>query len=475
MNTKIHLNKKTIIFALSLFAVFALGSQAKAASIFDIEFPIAELGNCKDKTECKAYCEIADNESACQSFAAKYGINQDDDQSGATNDRQEKIMKDGGPGNCAKGSDNPEKTCRQYCSVQTNMRECVSYARERGLMKGRDLEEAEKVLKALDSGATLPAGCTDEESCRNTCENPKDVSVMRACFDFAEKAGLLPPNVDRAQAEKMFSLIESGKAPFKSPKDFEQCENPANDEILDKCINFAIENGFIPPEEVEMIKKTGGRGPGGCRGREQCETYCATNNEECFKFAEKHDLISPEDRQRMTEGSEKMKASLEDTQEGQYGRDMQGPPGERSMGERSQYGKNRRLDDKFENFRDRPETMNNFSPEQQKMMEEKRAEFEKSVVRPEMKPEDAQRFMNRDGQPPSSDNTNYYPPERTYSQPQPTGSYTPPSGGSYEGSQPMMQSSPPPSSMSAPTSRRSGSVSNAATLLFSQVMGLFER
>ncbi|MDO8579584.1 MAG: hypothetical protein Q7R72_01800, partial [bacterium] len=152
MNTKTLLNKRAIIFAFSFFlflSALTLVNQTQAASIFDIEFPVAELGNCKNKTECKAYCEVDENETVCKSFAEKYGLNQGDNQNNSANDREEKIMKDGGPGNCASGSDNPEKTCRQYCSVQVNMRECVSYAKDNGMMKGRDLEEAEKVLKAL--------------------------------------------------------------------------------------------------------------------------------------------------------------------------------------------------------------------------------------------------------------------------------------------------------------------------------------
>ena len=194
INMPIHLNRREIFrLPLLVFLVaaisFTVAFSVHAASIFDIEFPIAELGNCADKAECKAFCAVEDHEEVCSDFAAKYGI-------GGARERVDKekiIQKDGGPGNCALGSSDPEKSCHSYCAVQSHMRECVSYAKEHNLMKGKELEEAEKVIKALDGGATLPAGCTNEESCRNTCESPKNIAVARECFAFAEKAGLLPP------------------------------------------------------------------------------------------------------------------------------------------------------------------------------------------------------------------------------------------------------------------------------------------
>lgn len=297
MNIKI-LSIKFFIFAI----VVTLAGTAYAKSIFDIEYPIAELGGCTDKTSCKAYCNISLNQEACENFAASYGVSSAKESQKERISRKEIAMKDGGPGNCAANTNDPEKSCRAYCDAPDHMNECVAYGKSRGLLKGRELEEAEKVMKALESGVALPEGCTSGESCKQMCEEPKNIGIARACFAFAEKAGLLPPHVDRAQAEKIFKLIEEGKAPFKSPKDFKQCENPENDEIMEKCLKFGEENGLIPPKDLEMIKKTGGKGPGGCRGKEQCDTYCNEHQEECMKFAEEHNLIAPEDKARMEEG-----------------------------------------------------------------------------------------------------------------------------------------------------------------------------
>ncbi|MEK9201348.1 MAG: hypothetical protein AAB944_00075, partial [Patescibacteria group bacterium] len=288
MNTKILLSKKRVI-ALSFFIAFTFTGMLYAASIFDIEYPIPELGNCANGAQCKAYCATEGHELACEDFAEKLGI-------GNVAEHKEEIKKvatDGGPGNCAADAEDPEASCKMYCDNQAHIRECVAYGKDHGLLKGEELIEAEKVIKALDAGAKLPAGCTNKDSCQQTCENPKDLDTARQCFAFAEQAGFLPPGVDRDKAEKTFQLIAEGKAPFKSIKDFKQCDNPASDEILQKCVGFAADNGLMSPEEAEMVKKTGGKGPGGCIGKIQCETYCENHQDECFQFAEKHDLMRP--------------------------------------------------------------------------------------------------------------------------------------------------------------------------------------
>lgn len=290
------------LFAIACMAIAMVATTAYAKSIFDIEYPIAELGGCADKTSCKAYCDISEHQETCENFAASYGVNKAKERKEERATRKELAVKDGGPGNCAANTDNPEKSCHTYCDTPEHMNECVAYGKSRGLLKGNELEEAEKVVNALASGVTLPEGCTSGESCKQMCEEPKNVGIARACFAFAEKAGLLPPHVDRMQAEKVFKLIEEGKSPFKSPKDFKQCENPESDEVMEKCLKFGEENGLIPQEDLEMIKKTGGKGPGGCRGKEQCDTYCSEHQDECMQFAEKHNLIKPEDKERMEEG-----------------------------------------------------------------------------------------------------------------------------------------------------------------------------
>ena len=58
-----------------------------------------------------------------------------------------------------------------------------------------------------------------------------------------------------------------------------------------------------------MFKKTGGKGPGGCKGKDECEEFCGNpeNQEACFNFGKEHNLISEEKMKEMREGAEKIK------------------------------------------------------------------------------------------------------------------------------------------------------------------------
>lgn len=71
------------------------------------------------------------------------------------------------------------------------------------------------------------------------------------------------------------------------------CDEPENIKV---CVDFAERNSLMPQEEIELAKKfiaTEGKGPGGCRGRDECEAYCddIAHIDECVNFAEKNNLI----------------------------------------------------------------------------------------------------------------------------------------------------------------------------------------
>src|SRR3989344_2614075 len=71
-------NSRALIFAALLGGGFVIGAlyatPAGAESIFDIEFPIAELGGCEDRLACKAYCNEPSNQDVCVALAKRYGL-----------------------------------------------------------------------------------------------------------------------------------------------------------------------------------------------------------------------------------------------------------------------------------------------------------------------------------------------------------------------------------------------------------------
>lgn len=315
MNTKTLSNSilglVLIVTALALFSVVA--SRVQAASIFDITYPIAKLGGCEDRLACKAYCEDENNRVACEEFASNYGIS-----SAPKVDRSEKmkqVKEDGGPGQCAVGAEDPQTSCKAYCDSIEHIDECVAYGKSHGLLTGEQLVEAEKVSSALKRGAKLPKGCTNQSSCKETCENPSTIEQAKSCFAFGKEAGLLPDDFNEERAEKVFKAIQDGTAPFKSPKDFQKCENPESDEIMQKCMDFAVRSGMMDEKQAEIVKKTGGKGPGGCRGEKQCNAYCQENQEECFQFSKDNGLINPEQEEQMKKGAEQFKQGINNAPE----------------------------------------------------------------------------------------------------------------------------------------------------------------
>ncbi|MEK9173290.1 MAG: hypothetical protein AAB594_01820 [Patescibacteria group bacterium] len=268
-----------------------------------VTYPIAELGGCSNKSECKAFCDKPENIESCVAFAQNHGlINQ------AAADRAQKFsnsLKSGGtPGKCATPA-----SCKAFCSDLTNIETCTAWAEKSGI-KDKHLDEAKKIQGYLKTGGIMPGGCASEGSCRTYCEN---FDHADECLAFAQKVGLnIHDGEDGPPPQKVFELMKAGKTPG-GCRSKDACETYCHDQShFEECVAFAEEAGFMKKEEAELARKSGGQGPGGCRGRE-CETYCNDQNhqEECFKFAEERGLIPKEELERAKEGFVRMKAGIE--------------------------------------------------------------------------------------------------------------------------------------------------------------------
>ncbi len=317
MLTKIPLSKRWLIAAPAIIAALLIAGSASALSVFDIEFPIAELGNCADKTACKAYCADPENQTACLEFANKFGINQssagpkttvrdEGNQGGGINVAKAKaaIAEDGGPGQCGSF-----EKCGEFCGQAVNAQTCAEYGTKHDLFNGQQKEEARKVGEALRGGAKLPGGCRDRESCEKTCSDPSTLAIAKECIQFARAANLENAG-DLDKAEKSLNSLDSRDNSIGN--DFRKCQKPKDEATLKKCIDFAEKNGFISPEEAALVRKTGGKGPGGCFG-EECRTYCNGEDhaEECQRFAEENGLVTAEQKQQREEGKQAIRNSLQ--------------------------------------------------------------------------------------------------------------------------------------------------------------------
>lgn len=427
MVTKILLNKKFLLIG----ALIGVGCAAivLASSPFDITFPVPELNNCANKTECKAYCDIGgatavqknlpkaeinksqgnwnfrvrvfDNgaryqlviqnnngigpfiinqgdgsvytagnpptcrgfqvfstdqgrkaehlpfsgtltdcqtgekisfqfpepagglsqsekesrRTQCDAFAAKHNLGNAKERAG----RLEAVERDGGPGGCARNSEDPNAACTIFCSQQQNMKTCVSWAKQKkqegiAVMPDQELEEAEKVIAALDSGVELPDFCAqDMRSCKDKCVNPDSEEQALKCLRFGKAAGLGPEeDISEDDMLKMFRIMKQKGLSF---KDMEKCEEEASS----VCLEIGIEAGFIPPAEAEMAKAffaAGGPQKLGCRGKD-CRDFCEKeeNRQKCGEvmapiFETNPNLLPPEARAQMEEGIGRMREAL---------------------------------------------------------------------------------------------------------------------------------------------------------------------
>ncbi len=297
------------------------------------------LGGCKNKNECESYCSDVSRIDECVAFAEKNGLMSERELKEAK--QVQNAVKNGvtQPGSCKN-----KKECDAYCGNPDNMEECLAFAEKAGLVSGEELADAKKVLPLMKKGE-MPGKCKTKDACDAYC---KDTSHANECADFAVKAGFMKP--EEAEIFKKTGGKGPGGCDSKESCDA-FCQNSENQQT---CFNFGKENGLIPQEDLNRMEEgkqkfqeglkmappealsciqsvvgpekfakmqTGGflpdknlgeqirscfeknvpAGPGGCKSKEECDAFCSdrNNQETCFNFAKKNNLISEEQIQQM--------------------------------------------------------------------------------------------------------------------------------------------------------------------------------
>ena len=351
-----NINAKFLEFTILIFGIIISGvllGNVLAQTAPDIQYPVEELGNCKDETACKSYCDEPENIRACVSFAEKNNL-----MSGEEIKQAKKFIAVGakGPGGC-RGKDSCEEYCNDishidecisfaeknnlippqeleeakkvqaaikrgvkpppcgnkkqcdiYCSESGHMEECIAFGVEAGFIQGKELEDIQKMLAALKRGIKPPP-CKGKQACDEYCSNPEHMEV---CMNFALEAGFMSED-EKEGAQKMLQAIKKGIKP-PNCRGKEECDIYCSEEShFEECMKFAEAAGFMSPEDAEMARKTGGKGPGECKGKEECEAFCNNpdNQETCFNFAKEHGLIPEEDLKRMEEGKQQFKQAMQ--------------------------------------------------------------------------------------------------------------------------------------------------------------------
>ena len=278
----------SVIFSVGIISTAAAQDNGTTSDAFsNLTYPIAELGNCKDRADCKIYCDDPANTVACVNYAEKKNLLSAEDLQIAKN-----FIASGskGPGNC-----NGKAECQAYCEDKSHIDECISYAEDKGLMSSQDLQKAKKVQTAIKNGVKFPA-CQTKKECDAYCE---ESAHMEECITFAKEAGLLS-ETELQNSQKVLTAVKQGTKLLPC-KGKEACDTYcANASHAEECVNFAVAAGIVTSDEAKIIKETGGKGPGGCKNKSECDSYCSNdaNKEACMSFAQAHNIPQPQPPQQ---------------------------------------------------------------------------------------------------------------------------------------------------------------------------------
>jgi len=257
---------------------FILIAQAQPNPFDSIEYPIEELGGCTDQNDCHDYCDDISNLNACLDFAEAHNL-----MSKEEIEHARKFATEDTPGQCRSGVE-----CEAYCEDISNLNECLAFAEEHDVLDDDELEEARRIAAALAGGAELPGGCVSKRECEAYCSVGEHIEE---CVAFAEAAGFISPE-ELDEIRRIMPLIAAGETPG-GCQNREECEEYCENEVNhQECFTFAEKAGLISPEQAKMFRATGGVGPGGCRGETKCRSYCENpdHQRECIAFAKEHGL-----------------------------------------------------------------------------------------------------------------------------------------------------------------------------------------
>ena len=266
--------KKLIIALLLSTASMALLAANSFAQTL-LQYPIPELGYCRDAKECSLYCEIPQNKAACWSYGT-YRLGTQVLGESTLSAEEKRAMEEQArelgitfPIAELGGCTGPQE-CRDFCEKPVNHTTCMAFAQKYGLNEGegRGVNEAE-ILNA----ARTELGCTSMESCRAICE--QDHARCRA---FAQRHGL--SQYEEAGSSKG-EILEKAKQEL-GCSSFEECGRVCETNQT-RCMEFAKRHGIYEEDRVEEGRS---QRPGGCDSEESCRRYCQEHPSECPGYQE---------------------------------------------------------------------------------------------------------------------------------------------------------------------------------------------
>lgn len=223
---------------------YAQESPDQIARKYGVTFPIKELGNCANYSECRTYCDDPVNSTGCIDFAKKKGFYKEPE----LNVQKDKVLS---AAKAQLGCDS-EQSCMTLCEQPGNYDRCSSFAKSQGLEVSQNSDP--KNSQVLQKAKTI-LGCDSQQSCQTLCE---DSANRTKCDEFAKQTGLR--GGEQRVGPGGCTSEESCGAFCSAPENFQICSGYAST----AGANF--------------------RGPGGCSSEESCRDYCEKNPGACRNF-----------------------------------------------------------------------------------------------------------------------------------------------------------------------------------------------
>ena len=239
---------KSVISLLICFGFLSLATvshaviESSGSAKPGISYPVAELGNCASKEECRSYCELEENRQACIDFGSKKGIYKENKGQGNARDRLilEKAKTDLG---CS-----TKEACKILCESSDNADKCNAFAAKYGINPPKKTTDSTLLEKAKEI-----LGCQTPDVCRELCQKSEN----------REKCKEVVLKLSEAVTEKIQQECTTGKECELLKKNAENLR-----ELQKKCQENATE---CLKKKTEIEKKL----------KEQKTEICKKNPKEC--------------------------------------------------------------------------------------------------------------------------------------------------------------------------------------------------
>ena len=242
---------------------------------------------CRGQQECDKYCSDPSHVEECVKFSVAMG--------NMTEEQAQMSIKTGnkGPGGCI-----GKEACDAFCQNPDNQEICFNFGKDNGMIPQQDLQKMQEgQQKMKDAFNQIPAevltcitnsvGADIVDKIKSGSFIPSKTSeAMNQCFKQNIPQDKMP-NGQNPQDQGQLNQNGQNQQPGGGPNQG-QGYNPGSG-VNGNGLGFGEGNQSMQNQNSQMQpgqaeQKMSFVGPGGCKGPEECQSYCSSHLEECQNF-----------------------------------------------------------------------------------------------------------------------------------------------------------------------------------------------